>query len=55
MNVDVYEIIKNDLINNPQKRNNMQFCLACYAYGIDLDQMDKELSEKAKGEDFEED
>ena len=40
---EIYKIVKNDLIRHPEKRNNMQFCVACYAYGIDLNQVDESI------------
>ena len=39
----IKEIIKQDLKVNPQKRNNMQYCISCMAYGVDLDEIDREL------------
>lgn len=40
---DIKRIVKDDLREHPEKRSSMQFCLACYAYGVDLNEIDKEL------------
>ena len=41
----IKEIVKNDLREHPEKRNNIQFCVSCSAYGVDLDEVDAELSQ----------
>ena len=42
---EIRYFVKQDLRMHPEKRNNMQFCVACAAYGVDLDDIDKELEQ----------
>ena len=40
---ELKEIVKHDLCQHPEKRNSLQFCVACAAYGVDLEEIDEEI------------